>query len=574
MPAKLKEQETQGTLREIVQKYPDILALYVGNVPSTPHKPSDASEDWGNWTTHLNNYLAKMPANKMTLTHLQLRLELMVFLYNNPGKKLIELERTCAAMDALRRCHNKGPQDYEIFMFPQKKEEQLTRKQFNKILSSLGFSVNSPEYADEIEVLKLLTILSDVGKSKETQKRAMAIDSQVEGLSSDDLVAKILSWSDAKISSIFPVINRLTSNQKAILKEVYPLMKNCLGHLKFLEGCPKLMERLSEELSHIKDYKNRERAIRLVFASQFFDGVGAQGQSFPFGSKTCTYAFFKDYMIIQKHLKDLCNPTNDAELVSNNYLNEKASLFGCLHNENDIQKRDFLLRLFCTLRVTDSIKAQEIKDAFDSLSFDYQDLLCNELNLRTGIGLNAFARASDYVATGALNITDDGKDLSPEGVQRALNVMIVLARLVKKIRTEFDYITLDSTRLCNFGGLAHLATTQPQMFNNPDQFNLELLLRTEPILPTKTVDQFLQLHGRNWSLAAQRKENKPLWNKVNAQVKKLNENGGIERLWQGSSVTANSSQADKERVARCTLFAGHKIKKVLQEKIEMKARIR
>lgn len=99
-----------------------------------------------------------------------------------------------------------------------------------------------------------------------------------------------------------------------------------------------------------------------------------------------------------------------------------------------------------------------------------------------------FAHAPHYVATGPQNIcrNEPGTPLRIEDIHNVFNYSLVLARLIKKLCTQYIAVIKDPVLPVTFGGVAFLAN-DPSNVARPYAVNLADLLRKEPILPKPMV---------------------------------------------------------------------------------------
>lgn len=482
--------EIKATIEYIVTHFSKELYYYtVEGVKDTAHVPPGSSRKPDNWTTYLLEYLEEMGELSPSLADLKASLTFQ-------NKKLIELERTFTAIHCYHLCQEGN---YAAFIETQ---EDLTDKLTLENFSALGQITQSiaPD-TDSQAVLEALIIFSDLGKSPETRELA-----EMEGidatLDTDDLMLAILQLPEDKIGKIIPRYKHLNESAKQMLKEAYPFMTICFGHLFFLEGNAKTLEDIERVLRNMSPsiaLERRQQLLNLVFAAQFFDANGAQGQKFMYGSRTCTNDFYRGYIFMLETMQKLHHQS--AAVVSEAYRTQRAEWMGLSINQFE-KKEDFdvVLRLGCTLRLfnteTDRATAQAFKIAFYSLPPAHQQLLSKELNFNSLDGLNQFAHSPNYIATGGQNIcrNNPGTPLSSEDIQNVLNYTIVLARLIKKLRTEYTAVIQDPVLPLNFGGVAALANGDkgPDNVANPDSVDLDALLAAEPILPKATMERLEQ----------------------------------------------------------------------------------
>lgn len=481
--------EIRATIEHILAHYSNELLCYtVKGVKDTPHVPPGSQEKADNWTVSLSEYLDESDSPALVSLRASLK---------GSGKKLIELERTFSAIHCFRMCQQ---ENYAGFVESQMDlSDKFTRESFDLLVKFIRGRI--PDLESQT-VLESLIFFSDLGKSPETKERASKAGVN-PALDSDDLMLAILRLPDEKIEVIVPHYKSLGALAKQLLKDASPMMTACFGHLFFLEGNSKILHTIADSLERLpKDLAQRTKILDLVFAAQFFDGAGAQGQTFMYGSRTCTNDFYRGYMLMHETMqtlnRSLCQRSPASEvstLISEAfqvYLRERAAWMELGASKFKSQD-DFevVLRLACTLRLmdkaTDKKVARELTMAFYALKPEHQLLLSTQLNLDGTKGLNRVAHAPNYVATGAQNICRNisGVPLSPEDIQSVWNYTIVLARLIEKLWLEHSLVLEDAMLPLNFGGLACL-TRDPQNFANPDDFDLKTLLSKEPILPEST----------------------------------------------------------------------------------------
>lgn len=485
--------EIKATIQYIVEHFSKELYYYtVEGVKDTAHVPPGSSNKPDNWTTYLLEYLEEIRELSPSLADLKASL-----IFQN--KKLIELERTFSAIHCYRLSQEGN---YHDFIEAQEDlSDKLTPENFSG-LHQLTQSISSD--ADSQAVLESLIIFSDLGKSPETRELAemAGIDATLD---TDDLMLAILQLPEDKIGKIIPRYQHLNASAKQMLKEAYPFMTICFGHLFFLEGNAKTLEDIEHVLQNMKNMsppltlERRQQLLNLVFVAQLFDGNGAQGQTFMYGSRTCTNNFYRGYIFMLETMQKLHHQS--AEAVFADYREQRAEWMGLSIGQFETKEDfDIVLRLGCTLRLfdteTDRATAQAFKDAFYQLSLEHRQLLSEELNFNSLDGLNQFTHSPNYIATGGQNICRNkpGTPLSLEDIQNVLNYTIVLARLIRKLRTEYTAIIQDPVLPLNFGGVAFLANGKkgPENVANPDTVDLDDLLSKEPILPKATIEKLEQ----------------------------------------------------------------------------------
>ena len=477
--------EVRETIEFLLPFSAELYFYTVDGVRNTAHVPPGSVDKPDNWTIYLLETLTELTSREGVSAEV---IRLAGSLLRN-NKHLIELGRTFSAIHCYRLCQQ---EKYAAFVEAQNGlNDQLTLENFQ--LLHEGIQNIAPD-EDSQSALAALIIFSDLGKSPETRKLA-AQQGINATLDTDDLMLAILQLPDENIGKIIPYYLSLSSEAKQLLKEAYPFMTICFGHIFFAEGNSKAFLDIQTILRKMTvagiPLLRRKQLLDLVFAAQFFDGAGAQGQKYMYGSRTCTNDFYRGYMLKYSMLQKL--HTEPAEYVFAEYLMQRAQWMGLDKDQfASPEAFDVVLRLGCTLRLfdseTDKASAQALRVAFESLSAADQNLLIEELSFRPNRGLNQFAHAPHYVATGAQNIcrNEPGTLLRAEDMQNIFNYTVVLARLVQKLRTRYAAVIQDSVLPVNFGGVAFLANN-PDNVANPHAVNLADLLQKEPILPKPTV---------------------------------------------------------------------------------------
>jgi uncharacterized protein DUF6829 len=393
--------------------------------------------------------------------------------------RYIELERTLTAL----YCYY-ASDDYSAFIEVQKNNPDipeadiLSQKSFLELSSRKESILQNDK--DREDVLKYLIVYSDLGKSPVIKEAAMQLAIKKElkldaSLDADGLMGFILKeFNDEDAASILPSFSKLSENAKNMLREFYPIMQACFGHMYFLERGKKTFDVIHSALLKISP-KRRQLALDLVYLAQFYDAAGAQGQRKIAGSLTCTESLYKAYHLMYDALNHLQGSLNDPEktenaalIAFNHYLSERAKLLGFMDVPLSVNDQ-FLTRLCCTLRGVTPEMGRMAAEEFKLLKEADQKLLTEQLDF-SDQGLEGWSVRVNYAATIMLNLsrkaTEAGK--TRQSIADALRAAIVFAKLIEKTTKDFaEYVHAETP--ISFGEIAALANAAPDLFLNADQ---------------------------------------------------------------------------------------------------------
>lgn len=399
------------------------------------------------------------------------------------GDRFVEFERTLTALYSFLIMHLDFKEAYKAFTAAQrnnseiKENEILSEASFKKIFDRTQSIINKDK--DSSSVLIYLIVYSDLGKSPRLKELLVKLMEKTKinidlSLDPDDLITEILTkLSDEQIAEILPSFKKLSPNAKKMLKEIYPLMKPCYGHIHFGERLQETEETTGEELAKI-DAERRDHSLNLAYLAQFFDGAGAQGQRNIAGSVTCTEDFAKGYGLMYDALQklkasiDTGKSIKEAATISSNYYrNQRASWLG--FDDPSSPKQQLLTRLGCMIRGFSPEFGKILKEEFEKLKPAYQKLLLDELGSNDK-GLETWTKLH-YVATTPQNLSRKSfaENKIREGISKSLQGLVCFSMMVKKIETEFPNYVTDKKRVISFGEFAFHATNNPESFN-PDKF--------------------------------------------------------------------------------------------------------
>lgn len=451
-------------------------------------------------------------------------------LLGNPkpnGKNPIEFERTMTALYCLELLLEGGNLAHEDFIEAQqnlnRNDRPLSRDTFNamseKFKAFLANRADEP-LVDRKKLLEYVVIYSDLAKTPSVKEWAKAhgIDPQLGG---DEIMLKILQKPDEEIfveetgkPAVLPSFANLTPEEKTKLRTYYPLMTACLGHLYFLEAAPQMLKTIENALMAIPEAEQADALEFVIKTAQFLDGMGAVGNNTIVGSYTCSENFEKGYneaMFDSMNLF-LPNPEGKSTQVLDAYLLKRSEYMSAGFYKADFSREEdyqFFMRLACKLRIFDAERAQELKETYFALSQGDRDLVSEQLNLSGQTGIDSFAVAPNYEATGFMNITDKTKkliakttgelnaaqkELSTEQdedkkeilVQKIvqieqqlaayvlqeraeeyilpLNYAVCFAKIVREMKQHYPEIC-NSMNPANFGALAFVAGQNPEIFD-------------------------------------------------------------------------------------------------------------
>lgn len=436
----------------------------VEGVATTPHAVGKR-ESKENWTTILSSKkIIQMPK--------------LANLYT-------ELERTMVALYCYLLFNLDVKEAYHDFIAAQKdnleisKNDILSFESFSEIFAMLKKVLNGDK--DKQDILKFLIVYSDLGKSPAVKKAALRIADSKDlkldpTLDYDGLMATILKkFNDDEIASILPSFKLLSLKAKALLKNIYPIMQACFGHLYFLERGKKTLQIIAEALQDLPS-EQQKLALDLVFFAQFFDAAGAQGQRKMLGSVTATESFctayqliYESFIILQRELNKTKNLDHSCQTAFDFYLEKRAALLG--FKETPLSAKDeFLTRLCCTLRGVHVSMGEIAAQEFKELTAKDQKLLLEQLSFSEN-GFESWSVRANYAATIMLNLSREAATSgnTRKAVQQALKAAICFAMLVRKTTEEYPNLVKgpESLSAISFGEIASLATTNPGLFNNP-----------------------------------------------------------------------------------------------------------
>lgn len=393
------------------------------------------------------------------------------------NKRFTELERTLTSLYCLFLTEQ-SEDTYLLFTEAQRQEEKLSYEQYQRLCSDTQTLYDESKEAQEV-LCRLITY-SDLGKSPVTRSLAQkqGIDSTLD---TDDLMLEIVNLPDEKVIEILPSFGAMSASARQLLRQAYPLMTACFGHLYFLEGGAKTLETTAKALINIPE-SSRRQMLNLVFTAQLFDGIGSQGQLNMAGSVTCNGNFYSGYQAMRQSfylLEQKLRQNDDIKAAAQAglqlYLSERSQWIG-LKKElfRSEEEYEFILRMACTLRIFDSDLINIFVNEFKQLKPEYQQLLCEQFNLHPEKGINIFARTPHYVATSAMNASRIllAKKEYAAAYRQALKAEICLAKLCHEIAAQYSYFVTYTKMPMSFGKLAFRAS-EPGFFE-PETFDVTL----------------------------------------------------------------------------------------------------
>lgn len=338
---------------------------------------------------------------------------------------------------------------------------------------------------------------------REQAKSLFEIDKASEEGKALEKKAASLSNNAIALSPVLPSFAHLTPEEKTKLRTYFPLMTACLGHLYFLEAAPQMLKTIENALAAIPEAEQVDALAFVIKTSQFLDGMGAVGNNTILGSYTCSENFEKGYneAMFESMNLFLPNPIGKSSQVLEAYLLKRSEYMGAGFYKTDFDREgdyQVFMRLACKLRIFDSERAQELKEAYFGLSQDIRDLLSEQLNLSGETGIDSFRVAPNYEATGFMNITDKTKKLIAKTIEELdaaqketlsqkitqieeqlavyvhqareeeytlpLNYAVCFAKIIREMKRHYPEIC-DSINPANFGALAFVAGQTPEIFD-------------------------------------------------------------------------------------------------------------
>ena len=167
------------------------------------------------------------------------------------GDRFVEIERTLTALYCFFLQNLDVNEAYKAFTSAQrnnreiKENEIINEENFNRIYEKTKLIIDE---ASKKNVLMYLIIYSDIGKSPRIKELLKALSMQTSinidlSLDPDDLMMEILNkLDDDQINKVLPSFIHLSPTEKNMLREIYPIMSACLGHLYFLERGEKTLQ--------------------------------------------------------------------------------------------------------------------------------------------------------------------------------------------------------------------------------------------------------------------------------------------------------------------------------------------
>ncbi|MES2218915.1 MAG: hypothetical protein V4501_10955, partial [Pseudomonadota bacterium] len=412
------------------------------------------------------------------------------------GGRFAELERTLASLyTVLLLDADISPEEtYPFFKFAQEglhESKQITLENYKKIHALRNGIIE--RNLEDLRLLIYFIIYSDFGKSPKIRELLEPYKDRINTQAGpDDLMTEVLqNLTDAEIEAVVPSFGKLSEPNKIRLKQFYPLMRPCFGHILYYERGQKTFELIAEALVKIA-VADRQTAIKLLFMAQFGDGMGAQGQAIITGSVTCTNDFYYCYQLMHDALvgleKDITNKEKGlqgiemkgepVETAFNMTVSKRAEWLGFpypdywselsegVRTENQVQ-----FRIACMIRCpNDSVKL--LHDYYHRLELQYRELLNEQLSFSTERGLESWKARVDYVATTPLNVSQSlmrvGK--TEEAIAVGMRASICLAMLLKHIAETFPSIVNDPNRTISLKQFAIFANDLPKMLY-PATFN-------------------------------------------------------------------------------------------------------
>lgn len=421
------------------------------------------------------------------------------------GDRYQELERTLTSLYCYLLLLNGSDEAYNFFiaaqtMIPEiKKSDWLTRESFDNIHSRLHDVIGTDDYCDDrANVLLYLIVYSDLGKSPAIKEllRKNHPDFNLQQ-NPDGLMTDILKLTDEEIAAILPGFEDLSVYAKKMLREAYPIMNACQGHIYFLERGKRTFDIVAKALENIPR-ENRATALNLVDAAQFIDAMGAQGQKNIFGSVTCTEPFAQGYALVHKELQlletamsvteGIDDPVDRAAAIAfNEYLETRATWLG-LKAKEDKQPlnttQQLLTRLGCCIRGATPEFGKKVKEEYANVA-PFHELLETQLGFSEA-GLEGWPTV-DYIATALQNVAFElfnqanfaankgDEDLASctisDAIKAAIDAAICFSMLLKHIAENYPEYVKDPKRAISF---ASFAFDTPLEEFNPATFNPKL----------------------------------------------------------------------------------------------------
>jgi hypothetical protein len=411
---------------------------------------------------------------------------------SSKGDRFVELERTLTVLYCFFLLARSDDNTYSAFVESQintpdiNKKSILSQDNFDKISLRLKNIVSN---ADNFQVLIYLIIYSDVCKSP-TIKQLLAQYPEINlAQNSDGLMTDILQLEDDQISAMLPSFNSLSVELRALLRQAYPIMNACQGHIFFLERGKRTFKVIADALSKIP-IANRKLCLDLVNLSQYLDAMGAQGQRNIYGSICCTNVYAEGYALVDNSLQILLSNLNRTninyavDIAFTCYLNKRAEWLGFRSSEAEAPLSTtsaLMTRLACCIRGKTPEFGKQFLTEFNNeeLVVPYHALLEEQMGFGEE-GLEAWTGV-DYIATTLQNMSfklfeqaniaenndhlPEAERLILEAIRQAIKGGICFSMVLKHIAANYAEIIRDPKQTISFGEVAFHATKNPETFN-------------------------------------------------------------------------------------------------------------
>lgn len=418
------------------------------------------------------------------------------------GDRFIEVERTLTSLYCFLLQQLNADDAYHAFTAAQiDRPGKLTRETFQALYYTVDRIV--ARHTEKSDILMRLIIYSDLGKSGQFKDAAIALvkrDSVRIDLSAsldpDEFIYKLLQkLNDEQLAEILPNFASLSPVAKQILKEFYPIMRACLGHLYFLERGSRTLEIIANALHKIPEEKRRD-AIDLVFLAQQYDGFGAQGQCNIAGSLTCNENFYMGFhalmhetllrlerelstwRVIQFHVEYNAATLEKmgAQVAFDYYTQKRAQWLGLIDASSEetlTPELQFLTRMGSTLRGFTPEFGTILTEEFERLSATQKQLLIAQFSFDPN-GMESWTD-THYVTTPIHNASRELFDAGNErqAIAKALQASICFAMLVdylKNYSCTTKYVATNRTRVISFREFAFLVTKHSEL-SDPSRFH-------------------------------------------------------------------------------------------------------
>ncbi len=379
-------------------------------------------------------------------------------LLKKTDKKYIELERMVHSLVCFYLLENGTSEAYRYWVQNQT-TAVLKEESFQDLHRVFKKFIDTSERRKAVEAS---LVYSDLGKTPEAKKRAHQLGIVRED--HDDFMEAVYSASSEVRNKIIPSFDQFNSVIQHHILELHLAVPLHWGHAIHLEGGEGLFSRL-------KSSQALPSFINQAYLIQVCDVAAAQAHIQPNGFIAFNQSTYLGYRQVLEAIENLLKTKNPETTLFHLTL-QKAEQLGLAE---DSENWSILARIGAFLRLSTKEEGTLLKKTA-VLHWKKEDWQMVQDIFGLKSGLNQWKRNPTYLPAVLLNLFQSTPVIS-EQYERALNGVLVLAKIGKEYQTQGSHLTLDSP-LC-FNSLAAQAKAHPEWFN-PQPFHFLQIDWTHP----------------------------------------------------------------------------------------------